>query len=176
MKTIELEDDVYQHLLRNTHRIGESASDILRRLLNLAQPSGNGGRQPHQKASALTESTKGVSVLDAEVSEFLSDPRFRGQPEVLGKFLFVLSRVHGRDPKRFDVVLTLCGRRRKYFAKSSAELEQSGNSVFPKRIPDSPFWVVTNNDTPKKQRMVAGVLRLLGYSESAINQVVEALA
>ncbi len=33
----------------------------------------------------------------------------------------------------------------------------------PKLIEGTPYYVVTNNDTPKKQRMLEEVLRLLDY-------------
>ena len=33
MKTIQIDDDLYQFIAANTQKIGESASDILRRLL-----------------------------------------------------------------------------------------------------------------------------------------------
>ena len=37
MKSIEIEDDVYEFLLKNAVYIGESASEILRRLLNISE-------------------------------------------------------------------------------------------------------------------------------------------
>jgi negative modulator of initiation of replication len=40
MRRIEIDEDIYQHLCRHTQDIGESASSILRRLLNL--PAGTG--------------------------------------------------------------------------------------------------------------------------------------
>ena len=39
MRTIEIDDDVYAYIASNTHEIGETASDILRRLLGIV--SGN---------------------------------------------------------------------------------------------------------------------------------------
>jgi negative modulator of initiation of replication len=105
----------------------------------------------------------------------LDAPAFKAQPDVVGRFLYILSCVHKRYPEQFKKVLAISGRRRKYFAVSSEELEESGNSVFPKQIPHSPFWVITNNDTPKKRRMIRDVLKLVGYSEDAVKQAVEAL-
>ena len=35
MKTIEVDDDIYRHIASHTLQIGESASDILRRLLGV---------------------------------------------------------------------------------------------------------------------------------------------
>ncbi|MEF1174569.1 replication initiation regulator SeqA, partial [Vibrio sinaloensis] len=43
MKTIEVDEDLYRYIASQTQHIGESASDILRRLLNVdgqnAQPT-----------------------------------------------------------------------------------------------------------------------------------------
>ena len=36
MKIIEVDEELYQYIAGNTQSIGESASDILRRLLNLS--------------------------------------------------------------------------------------------------------------------------------------------
>lgn len=174
MHTIEIDDDVYTYLLRNTARIGESASEILRRLLRVP---GSGGRA----AVSRTKPATPLGIIDGapagrtEVLAYLSDPRFQAERDVVGKFLFLLSSLYRRDPEGFEKVLNLSGRSRKYFGRNSEELERSGNSVFPKRIPDSPYWVVTNSDTQKKCRVLQDAMRLLAYSEGAINQVINAL-
>lgn len=161
MRTIEIEDDVYQHLLQNTTHIGESASEILRRLFGIS------GKRT--KTSSSTERS------DTELSECLNAVAFKAQSDVIGKFLYILSCIHTKDPQQFKKVLTISGKRRKYFALSNRELEELGSSVYPKQIPNSPFWVVTNNDSAKKRRMLRDVLTLLGYSERTVKQGVEAL-
>jgi negative modulator of initiation of replication len=162
MKMIEIEDDVYKYLLQQTTQIGESASQILRRLLGIPGPQ--------------SKKTLPVERSNTELSECLAAPAFKAQPDVVGKFLYVLSCVHKRDPEQFKKVLAISGKRRKYFALSSKELRESGSSVFPKQVPNSPIWVITNNDTPKKKRMIRDVLQLVGYSDEAVKQAVEALA
>lgn len=160
MRTIEIENDVYEYLLQNTTQIGESASKILRRLLGI--PGNVPG--PDDK------------ILDTELSECLNAPAFKAQTNVIGKFLYILSYVHKqRGPEEFKGILEISGRNRKYFALNSRELEDSGCSVYPKQIPDSQFWVITNNDTPKKRRMIQDVLKLLGYSDHAVKQALGAL-
>jgi len=156
MKTIEIDDEVYDFLLRNSVRIGESASEILRRLLRI-NDSGN------------------KTKTNSEISEYLNSPSFQAQRKAINKFLGILSHVHKTDPKSFDKVLKLKGRNRKYFALSSKELADSGKSVFPQKIPGSGYWVITNNDTPKKRRMLEDVLRVLGYGKSAIEEAVNHL-
>jgi len=175
MHTIEIDDHVYNYLLRNTVRIGESASDILRRLLKIPPTGSSPATSPTSQPGPGKTSGTGQAI-PTEVSGFLSDPRLHATRDAVGKFLFLLSSLHQRDPKGFEKVLNLAGRRRKYFGRSSEELKQHGKSVFPKRIPDSSFWVVTNNDTTKKRRILGDVMRLLGYGEEAMNAVIKALA
>lgn len=161
MRTIEIEDDVYDYMLRNAEQIGESATEILRRLLGIAAQGGK---------------TTGKVVYDqTEISECLNDSAFQAMSNAVKKFLFILSYIHKKDPDKFKKVLELSGTQRKYFALSSKELEESGSSVYPKKIPNSPFWVVTNNDTTKKTQMLVHVLTLLGYSQKAVTQVAIAL-
>jgi len=161
MRTIEIDDDIYGYLLQNTTQIGESASEILRRLLRLP------GYQIKEGEQAAIPITK--------LTECLDDPAFRAQPNVIGKFLYILSYVHNRDPEQFKKVLELRGWQRKYFALSSEELEESGSSIYPKQIPNTQFWVTTNNDTAKKRRMIQQVLKLLGYSDVDVKQALQAL-
>ncbi len=160
MKSIQIEDDVYGYLLKNAMEIGESASSILRRLLGIS--GGSTGRT----SSDLPKT---------EISDCLSGSAFKAQSDVVGRFLCILSFIYRADPEKFKKVLDISGKRRKYFALSKKELEDSGRSVYPKQIPSTPAWVITNNDTPKKRRMLQDVMHVLGYSNAAITQAVEAL-
>ena len=149
MKTIDIEDQIYDFLLRNSVRIGETASEILWRLLNL-------------------DDSKNEIETNSEISEYLRSSSFKAHRKAIDKFMGILSNLHGTDPENFKKVLKLKGRNRKYFALSRDELENSGRSVQPRRIPDSNYWVITNNDTPKKRRMLEDVLHILGYGKSPI--------
>ncbi len=162
MRTIEIEDDVYEYLLQNTTQIGESASKILRRLLDIS------GNVPYPDDK----------IPDTDLSECLSDPNFITKRTVVDKFLFILSYAQKRDPEQFKKIpAAIFGRRggRKYFALNSKDLEDSGNSVNPQQIPDSPYWVITTTDTPKKRRMLQETLKFLGYGDNAVKQAVAAL-
>jgi negative modulator of initiation of replication len=166
MKTIEVNDQLYEYLLHNAVRIGETASEILERLLKIPKLS--------------AEDSAGIKPSQNELGKCLADPHFLSKTTSLDKWLHILSFVYQRDPEAFKQVLRarapLSGRTRKYFAQDSQELQESGKSVYPKKIPDSPYWVVTNNDTRKKRRILNGVLKLLSYSDSAITQALGALS
>lgn len=158
MKTVQLDDDVYAHLLSQVQVIGEDASSILRRLLKIPVNSAKPKTVINHDEPLIT--TKACGRID----ECIEHPHFQMEREAIGKFLFTLSwlhKMHGEE--EFSKILAIRGRKRLYYAKSADELDESGSSVYPQRIPNTSYWVVTNNDTPKKQRMLSDVMRVLGY-------------
>jgi len=175
MRTIEIEDDVYGFLLRNTSRFGESASDVIRRLAGMGnsvdRQMASPGTSTRSDSETRTQATKAGSAFTA----FLNSPAFLVQGNVVGKFLSVLSWLYKQNPEQFQKVLLLNGRKRRYFAKSANELEESGNSVMPKRIPDTPFWVFTNSPTQLKKQVLADVMRVLGYDSSTTRSAIDAM-
>ena len=192
MKTITIEDDLYTFIASQTKHIGESASDILRRLL---MPEG-ADNTPSREVTDVTE----VSVDDAVQETVVETPAVEPETTVIAdepepvvaqnvassqsgdvfqrlaemdlnqqnsrveQFLSVLSALHGAHPEDFARVLDVKGRNRLYFATSKEELLKSGSSTNPKQVPDSEYWVVTNNNTAKKVSMLSQVATVLDYS------------
>ena len=89
------------------------------------------------------------------------------------QFLFILQQIYLQHPGDFAKVESIVGKNRKYFASSKEELLKSGSSTNPKAIPDSGFWVVTNNNTAKKLAMLSQVLQILGYNDKVVETVSE---
>jgi negative modulator of initiation of replication len=179
MKTIEITDEVYTHLLRNVRFIGEDASSILKRLLGIAPQDELRSLRAPAHFSTQTANPAGPAPQQHSsdgIAEVLENPRYRIEREAVGKFLFVLSWLNQKHRETFDRVLTIRGRTRIYFAKTADDLERSGQSVNPQRIPNSEFWVVTNNDTPKKQRMLMDVMRLFGYGSADASRLADSIA
>jgi negative modulator of initiation of replication len=109
------------------------------------------------------------------LEECILEPQFRFERDAVGRFLFILSWLHKRHSKDFAKVLDIRGRSRRYFATSANALEESGTSVNPQKIPNSSYWVVTNNDTPKKGRILYSVAYRLGYPPGDAIRLGEAL-
>ncbi|MCA1768033.1 MAG: replication initiation negative regulator SeqA [Idiomarina sp.] len=148
MKRIDIDDDLYAHIASHTRQIGESASDILRRLLDI---DSNEPQPAAQKEPA-------ESVFNR-----LNEQDVRIQKSVVARFLYILSMLYRCHSGEFSQVLDIRGRDRQYFARSEQALLTSGNSTNPKQIPDSPFWVITNTNTTKKKSMLTQVAQKLGY-------------
>ena len=189
MKTIEVEDELYQYIASQTQHIGESASDILRRLLFQQANTALTPPVPSKPEPQVTPQPQAVTPpapAAAKAADYYADERppmaqlinhsvLAKQKGVVGKFIYILQRLHKTQPKRFYEVLSIRGPSRVYFAMSKEALLAAGSSTNPKQIPDSPYWVVTNNTTDKKREMVTSVCRKLGYGAKTTESIADLL-
>lgn len=156
MNTIEIDDELYHFIAGQTQRIGESANDILRRILLNKQPVA----QPAAVVAAVAENSKsGQKVFD-----ILSKQDLQAELSVVGRFLIILSALARAHKQDFAQVLDIKGRNRVYFGRSDTDLLEAGSSTNPKQIPNSEFWVITNSNTTRKKMMLTEAALKLGYS------------
>lgn len=166
MKTIELDDDLYLFIASQTRHIGESASDILRRLLE--QP---GQLTPVAPVAAPTQSQP-QPVADALGLEALLDSgELQKEEKSINRFMLVLSTLYRDNPEGFTQATEIKGRKRVYFSRDPEALRASGSTTKPKPVPDTPFWVITNTNTSRKQNMVAQLMTNMGYDEDLTARV-----
>ncbi|MFQ2164504.1 replication initiation negative regulator SeqA [Aeromonas hydrophila] len=169
MKTIELDDDLYFYIASQTRHIGESASDILRRLLE--QPANQAApvaapvttAQPHAVADAM-----GLEAL-------LDSGELQKEEKSINRFMQVLSTLYRDDPVGFTQATEIKGRKRVYFSRDPDALRASGSTTKPKPVPETPFWVITNTNTSRKQNMVAQLMTSMGYGDEVIARVCGAI-
>lgn len=174
MRTIEIDDETYGFLLGQARASGETLLVVLRRLLSLEKP------EPVKASNARASSPAAPTIPtvhngNGKVGAFLNSPTYLVRGSAVEKFLSILSWLHSENRDKFEKVLLLNGRKRRYFAKTSTELDASGNSVMPKPVPNSPFWVITNSPTQLKKQMVEDVMRMLGYDSLSTRAVVDTL-
>jgi negative modulator of initiation of replication len=172
VRTIDVDDDVYFYLLGRTADGEVSFSDLLRRAFGLGadgEPSRAAQRGRGQTRSWYVEARRPDDLRPpSDVEQWLKSPRFLGETTSLGRFMCLLSFLYEKHPEEFESVLNLQGRKRRYFARSADELDQWGQSVFPKQIARSPYWVVTNTETAKKRQIIESVMRMMGYAGADI--------
>lgn len=178
MKTIEIDEDLYRYIAMQTQDIGESASDILRRLL-LGDTEPGGTEKKVATKPVAAPSVTAVSTVTAAAQQDLFDSLERAgvarQKRTVERFLSILGSMAKFNPDRFSKVLELRGRNRVYFATSKEQLLASGSSTNPKQLPESHYWVVTNNNTRKKVTMLQEVTRVLGYSDADSHRLAKLL-
>ncbi len=156
MNTIEIDDELYHFIAGQTQRIGESANDILRRILL--------NKQPVAQQSAATAVVAENSKSGQKVFDILSKQDLQAELSVVGRFLIILSALARAHKQDFAQVLEIKGRNRVYFGRSDTDLLEAGSSTNPKQIPNSEFWVITNSNTTRKKMMLTEAALKLGYS------------
>lgn len=197
MKNIEIDEELYQHIVSNTQFIGESASSILRRLLSLTVVENSIEATEHsaiestlekvvENTSAIVEEstvsqeslvevlpiTKTIDLPSIEnVLNYINKEELAMQRGAVGRFLLILAALYRVHNEHFAVVSEIRGRDRLYFATSKDELSASGSSTKPLQIPDSPFWVMTNSNTTRKKMMLTKASLALGYSDEDAEQI-----
>ncbi len=175
MKTIDIDDDLYAFIAGQTKHIGESASDILRRLLMPETPP-PARRQVEslEKSEAVTvkqSPAPGITEGKSDVLTKISEAELARFTKRVDQFLFILAQLFQIHGAEFDKVEQIRGKNRIYFAKSKEALLENGSSTNPKAIPNSPFWVVTNNNSAKKVAMLKEVLEALHYDTQVIDEI-----
>ena len=157
MRTIEIDEEVFSELEKASYLTKMPVAQILRGLVIRRTDSGTKGPGP-QVATAIP------NPRDKKLRDYSQSPSFLASRSVVDQFLSLFSFLHRENSDKFGILESMEGRRRKYIAKSQQELEGSGRSVNPKRIPDTNYWIVTNNSTDNKKVLLRQALTLLGYS------------
>ncbi|MBV7403892.1 replication initiation negative regulator SeqA [Enterobacter sp. ENT03] len=177
MKTIEVDDELYTYIASHTKHIGESASDILRRMLKFSAAAQSAA--PATKAAPATAVSPAPGVASNPVKdkvramrELLLSDEYADQKRAVNRFMLVLSTLYSLDAKGFaDATESLHGRTRVYFAADSKTLLQSGNQTKPKQVPGTPYWVITNTNTGRKCGMIEHIMQSMQFPAELIEKV-----
>lgn len=176
MKTIEVDDELYRYIASHTLHIGESASDILRRMLKLstAAPS----TAPVVKATPATAEVvpaKPASTAKDNVRamrELLLSDEYAEQKKAVNRFMLVLTTLYSLNSKTFaEATESLHGRTRVYFASDEQTLLKNGNQTKPKQVPGTPYWVITNTNTGRKCSMIEHIMQSMQFPAELIDKV-----
>ncbi|OOE35905.1 MULTISPECIES: replication initiation negative regulator SeqA [Salinivibrio] len=181
MKTIEVDDDLYRYIASQTQHIGESASDILRRLLlsdSAPQPTQAAPTTPSRSSGIVVSKDAGRSASVDRVKAMrtlLISDEFAAQERAIGRFMLILTTLYRVDQQGFADGMALKGRTRLYFADNPQTLLESGKTTKPKQIPETPFWVITNTNTGRKRQMVEQLMEKMQFPSDLTEKVVNAI-
>lgn len=176
MKTIEVDDELYSYIASHTKHIGESASDILRRMLKFSAAS-----QPVtpivKEVRAVQPVVEGKPVNPVKdkvraMRELLLSDEYAEQKKAVNRFMLVLSTLYSLDQNAFaEATESLHGRTRVYFAADEQTLLKNGNQTKPKHVPGTPYWVITNTNTGRKCSMVEHIMQSMQFPAELIEKV-----
>ena len=152
MKTIEIEDDLYKYILNNIEAFGETPSQILRRLLMLAEEKNNepDALSVKTKTASKTVEIELTSVTNVEkennfkdssdiqlnnvkhfcegVDELFESSAFTSESVVTNKFMMMLTTMYLEKTEEFiDAADKTKGRTRAYLGTHLQDLLNSDN-------------------------------------------------
>jgi negative modulator of initiation of replication len=133
-------------------------------LQNEARSTGSAGDEAQKS---------GLAGQESPLMCFVADPVFVCL-NATDKYLRILGFVAEEAGEKFDGVLKVSGRSRKYIG-SREEIESSGKSTHPRPIPNSKYWAMTNSETNQKRKILGKILRALGYSGGEIQVAIKAI-
>ncbi|WP_040976158.1 replication initiation negative regulator SeqA [Necropsobacter massiliensis] len=199
MKIIEVDEELYQYIAGQTQSIGESASDILRRLLNFSsaksavnnervfnRPATSENTPVHERDTVVTppnqaehtapapkkQSDEAILQIVEKVRALLASEIFLQESKAVIRFLAILRVLYRTNPESFaQATESLQGRTRVYFARDEATLLMAGNHTKPKQIPDTPYWVITNTNSGRKMLMLESAMQSMHLPEALIDEV-----
>ncbi|VTU08551.1 replication initiation regulator SeqA [Actinobacillus indolicus] len=181
MKTIEVDDELYHYIASRTQSIGESASDILRRLLRLPaspQPFVLVQENMLNELKDLAKLPKKKQPLNQQekivkqIEFVLASSAFINETKGVSRFLQLLAAIYRADPEGFShATENVQGSERIYFARDEETILATGSSVKAKQIPDSPFWVITNNNTERKGIILCALMNAMELPEELVTRV-----
>lgn len=199
MKIIEVDEELYQYIASQTQSIGESASDILRRLLNFSnnavektevppvavKTTEPAPTAPQPAVQAETEaafenpkvlpkkqSDESIQQVVTKVRDLLCSDAFQQESKAVVRFLNILKVLYRTNPESFaQATESLQGRTRVYFARDEGTLLMAGNQTKPKQIPDTPYWVITNTNSGRKMLMLEGAMQSMHLPADLIEDV-----
>ncbi|MDC9589991.1 replication initiation negative regulator SeqA [Xenorhabdus sp. XENO-10] len=173
MKTIEVDEDLYRFIASQTLHIGESASDILRRILKLD------AGQPVQITESANDPAPVVKVPVARsrdavrvIRELLLSDEYAEKKKAVERFMLILSTLYSLNSESFSKTTeAMHGRTRTYFAGDEHTLLASGKQTKPRHIPGTPFWVITNTNTDRKRSMIEHVMQDMKFPANLVEKV-----
>lgn len=173
MKTIEVDEELYRYIASHTQHIGESASDILRRMLKFSagQSAPAAAATSEKVATPVKEEARPQDRVRA-VRELLLSDEYAEQKKAVNRFMLILSTLYNLDPKGFAAATeSLLGRTRVYFAGNQQTLVQNGTHTKPQHIPGTPYWVITNTNTGRKRSMVEHIMSSMQFPTELADKV-----
>lgn len=177
MKTIEVDEELYRYIASQTQHIGEGASDILRRLLIGDQQGSQNVVTKKITGSETQKASVAVEVVDKvkTMRSLLISDEFANKDKAIDRFMLILSSLYHIENESFSEAAKVKGRTRVYFADNEQTLLASGKTTKPRSIPDTPFWVITNNNTNRKRQMVQQLMTQMGFQADVIEKTCNAI-
>lgn len=107
-----------------------------------------------------------------DLIQLVNSREFIAERKSVNRFLTLLEALYQFDHNLFALAASsLHGSKRIYLAKDKKILMSSGSNTKPKLIAESPYWVVTNNNSQRKGLIVGNIMEQMGFEKGVVEFV-----
>jgi negative regulator of replication initiation len=170
MKIIQLEDSVFAVLETRVRGFNDTPNDVIKRLLG---ESGESNNSVHAKLKPDGPPPNNSQKANAIVRLVQSTEYLMGDAK--GRYFAVLEFLYHQHKDKFSVLEQYGRGKRVNFARDTKTIEQSGSSTYPERIPNTPYYALSNLSNPRKRKILEDILRMFHYPSAEIELVLKSL-
>jgi negative regulator of replication initiation len=170
MKTIQIEDEVFAVLESRVRGFSDTPNEVIKRLLESSAADDSSLTKPKSdKISSSNNSSKISAIV-----HLVQSPEYL-MGDAKGRYFAVLEFLYHQQKDKFSVLEQYGRGKRIIFARDAKTIEESGNSTFPQRIPNTPYYAVTNLPNSRKRKILEGALGIFHYPSAEIGLVLKSI-
>src|SRR5882672_3827939 len=152
-------------------------ADLSQRLTRIADFRGTRvNALAHEALIAYVNTAEPQLPKEHEFTKLLSSSEFHQRRTQSEQMALIWSYAYTLKPKEFlEKASRLRGIKRRYGAPTGTEIECTGRSTNPKRVPGAEFWMWSNADLRLKRKITARLLNGMQFSRIVIKDAVNAI-
>lgn len=163
MKTIEVEDNIFEALEARAIGFGASPSTVIEGLLNIARIEITKKNDPSEQENE-----------HHPLLQLIAAPEYRTS-NGKEKYFAVLRYLYKNHKSNLDRLLSYRRGTRINFAVDPRAIEESGKDTKPQRLEGTPLYVMTNLNHPDKRAILQDILPLYPFPMSVIRAVIQSI-
>jgi negative regulator of replication initiation len=169
MKTIQLEDSVFATLEHRVRGFNDTPNDVIKRLLEESGESNNSVHTELKPTAPPAASQKTGAIV-----QLVQSPKYL-MGDAKDRYFAVLEFLYHQHQKEFSLLENFHRGKRINFARDAKTIEESGSSTYPQKIPNTPYYVLTNLSNPRKRQILEDILRMFNYPNTEIGIVLNSI-
>jgi len=170
MKTIQIEDEVFAALESRGRGFNDSPNEVIKRLLTELGAMRN---QVPEKLKADKVPPNNPPKSRALV-QLVQSPEYL-MADGKRRYFTVLEFLYHEDKDTFSVLEQYGRGKRVNFARDPKLIRESGNSTYPQKIRNTPYYALTNLPNLRKRKILADALKIFKYPSDEIELVLRSL-
>ena len=170
MKTIQIEDEVFAALESRVRSFNDTPNEVIKRLLEEFGGMKNSVPEKPKIDKTLPNNSPTVSAI----IQLIQSPEYL-MADAKRKYFAVLEFLYHQNKDKFSVLEQYGRGKRVNFARDAKAIEESGNSTYPQKIPNTPYFALTNLPNLRKRKILEDALKVFKYSSDEIELVLKSL-